>query len=361
MDELDQLLPDRNLRVGFLMDIRPGLKPALIGPGAPPIVSPFGAPLEMVRSKIWGHIDSLTREISIDLGNKCFPFCIHWYGSGQYLWLQTPETYGNTVDEGSGLIAAECNVCYYFEGNKIPCDASRKSLFDRIRSFEENILDLCAFVPDIVKKRVGGDLPLLCSWPKALLNIALRDIHPTIRAHVTQSLVGKGYHGNEREGLWAWKEDIECHESIVIRMEPDYYTATKNAIDSFRYIARSADRKPPGGNPEESTNQYDGLDEVNPAARKAYYSFLHAEAKEEDPLEDRAAYDWIHENGFDKSCDHYDELEDYKLPPFDTWCRYLRIARKATGEQKYTPRHGRATGRSIVSADEIEHQHEEGN
>lgn len=108
---------------------------------------------------------------------------------------------------------------------------------------------------------------------------------------------------------------------------------------------------PPNG---ETANKYDGLDTVKPSEKEAYLSFVYAEAKTERRLEDRDAYDWLNENGIDKN--DTGELEDYNLPSFDTWRRYLSTARKATNEQKYTPRKARPEGRSIVHADEIEYQ-----
>jgi hypothetical protein len=42
-----------------------------------------------------------------------------------------------------------------------------------------------------------------------------------------------------------------------------------------------------------------------------------------------------------------------RLPAFDTWAKQLRNARNPLGEQKYTRRGGRPTGRSIVASKEI--------
>ncbi|NLX96660.1 MAG: hypothetical protein GXY83_10830 [Rhodopirellula sp.] len=49
-------------------------------------------------------------------------------------------------------------------------------------------------------------------------------------------------------------------------------------------------------------------------------------------------------------------LRQYDLPCFATWSKQVRNARKALGEQKYTKRGGRALGKSIVSAREIDYQ-----
>lgn len=116
----------------------------------------------------------------------------------------------------------------------------------------------------------------------------------------------------------------------------------------------------PKAESEEPTNRYDGLDRLTPTVQKAYLSFVYAESKREKRLEDREAYDWLIEYGIDASKGEAGELVDYGLPAFATWSRYLREARKATGEQKYTPRHARPTGRSVVLNEQIEHQHPTG-
>ena len=113
-----------------------------------------------------------------------------------------------------------------------------------------------------------------------------------------------------------------------------------------------------GGHADEnSPNRYDKLKKLPPAVRKAYLSFLYAEAKKQRRLEDQEAYDWFKEHDIDVDEGTSGELADYELPVFDTWSRQLRTARKALGEQKYTPRQARSTGRSIFLGHEIEHQH----
>jgi len=101
------------------------------------------------------------------------------------------------------------------------------------------------------------------------------------------------------------------------------------------------------------------LAKLQPAKRKAYFSFVHAEGKAGKRLEDYEAYEWLKENGIDTDKGDTGELADYELPVFDTWSRQLRKAREPLREQKYTRRAGRATGRSIVSGREIEYQNPE--
>ena len=95
---------------------------------------------------------------------------------------------------------------------------------------------------------------------------------------------------------------------------------------------------------------------LEPADRKAYSAYQYAETMAEKRLQDREAYDWLKENGIDANKGDVGELADYELPDFPTWTRQLRNARNPLGEQKYTRRAGRDTGRSIVTAKEIEYQ-----
>jgi len=104
---------------------------------------------------------------------------------------------------------------------------------------------------------------------------------------------------------------------------------------------------------EDEDNRYAKRAKLAPAVRKAYLSFLYAEARNEKRLEDREAYDWLREHGIDPAEEESGELADYKLPAFDTWSRHLRTARKAVGEQKYTPRRARPTGHSSVRSGQI--------
>ncbi|MBX3435312.1 MAG: hypothetical protein KF847_18500 [Pirellulales bacterium] len=86
-------------------------------------------------------------------------------------------------------------------------------------------------------------------------------------------------------------------------------------------------------------NRYARLASLQPAHRKAYLSFLYAEALRETRLNDRDAWDCLNEFGVQYA--GQSELQEYDLPVFATWSRYLRVARKSLDERKYTPRSGR--------------------
>jgi hypothetical protein len=96
---------------------------------------------------------------------------------------------------------------------------------------------------------------------------------------------------------------------------------------------------------------------LEPAVRKAYLAFQYVESKAERGLEDRDAYDWLNEDGIDQDKGDLGELAGYAVPDsLETFRRYLGIARKALGENKYTRRGGRKRGSSVVRGDEIEYQ-----
>jgi hypothetical protein len=97
------------------------------------------------------------------------------------------------------------------------------------------------------------------------------------------------------------------------------------------------------------------LRELEPAIRKAYIAYQYAETMNGRELEDRKAYDWLHENGIDHRENGLGELMDYELPTsFETFKRYLTGARKTLGENKYTRRSGREHGGSVVTKNQIE-------
>jgi hypothetical protein len=82
-------------------------------------------------------------------------------------------------------------------------------------------------------------------------------------------------------------------------------------------------------------------------AKVAYDQYLRAapECASKDGREptDQQCYDWLKAHNDGDS-----------LPTSKTWQRYLREARKHSGEQKNAPRTGRQHGRSIVSAQDVE-------
>ena len=72
---------------------------------------------------------------------------------------------------------------------------------------------------------------------------------------------------------------------------------------------------------------------------------------------DREAYDWLRDTGLPDERDEPQlagEFEGYQLPPFPTWSRYVRCARKTLGQQKYSRRAGRSTGRTVLPERETE-------
>ncbi len=163
-----------------------------------------------------------------------------------------------------------------------------------------------------------------------------------------------------------------CSVTEIVKSAPAEDAALENVLGEIeidmrllegKIAAEPDEGKGNGGNktaspPDpEDPDRYAALSKLQPAHRKAYLSFLYAEAKTEKRLEDRDAYDWLKENGIDSDKEEDTELTDYELPSFDTWGRQLREARRATGEQKYTPRRAKVSGRSIVKGTEVEQQH----
>ncbi len=92
------------------------------------------------------------------------------------------------------------------------------------------------------------------------------------------------------------------------------------------------------------------LESLKPSERKAWATWLMAERSHTVTPSDRKAYDWLKERDNDR---FIGELVDYQMPAFATWQRQLRTARSAMGQQKNTPRAGRALGKSVARTSEI--------
>ncbi|MHC4496425.1 MAG: hypothetical protein ACYSYM_11455, partial [Planctomycetota bacterium] len=86
---------------------------------------------------------------------------------------------------------------------------------------------------------------------------------------------------------------------------------------------------------------------------QAYRSYEYAEeqlietGRAQKTVIDKQAYDYLREHGF-KGAD------DYKLPDFPTWQRYVRGGRRKYGTQKNAPRASRRYGRNIVKSNQIQ-------
>jgi len=95
---------------------------------------------------------------------------------------------------------------------------------------------------------------------------------------------------------------------------------------------------------------------LTPAGFKALSYYEIAQKNSENTLTDQQAYDFLKTKQDDGSLSELisdPQLNGYKLPEFDTWSRYVRIARKALDRNKNTMRKGRETGKSVVREDEI--------
>ena len=105
-------------------------------------------------------------------------------------------------------------------------------------------------------------------------------------------------------------------------------------------------------------DQEEVLRQLEPADRKAYYTYAYAESKL-GTTTDRQAYDWLRDNGLPDERDSPElasELAGYRLPIFATWSKQTRNARKELNKPKHARRAGRPTGRSIARGRDIEHQ-----
>ena len=110
-------------------------------------------------------------------------------------------------------------------------------------------------------------------------------------------------------------------------------------------------------NPSESSKSDTGatvtenpLESAKGWVKSAYASYLLAKQNLPGNPTDRVIYEWLNENDPDWRTG---DLTDYDLPNLQTWIRYVGEARKITGTQKNTPRHGRGGSGSVVNSSDI--------
>jgi len=107
--------------------------------------------------------------------------------------------------------------------------------------------------------------------------------------------------------------------------------------------------------PSATRGSDDDLPESVKDARDQYLAAC--EALGNDRPTDREAYEVLER--FNAEAHSSKRAEPYTLPPFDTWARYLREWRKATGQSKASSRHARlgtiaaGEGRSVVRAQDV--------
>ncbi len=150
----------------------------------------------------------------------------------------------------------------------------------------------------------------------------------------------------ERLGIVEGKHD-SYRQATVYSFDGDFV----KAILAVLPVAISVEPPVVGGGvetPESKTPA--GLSSLSPAVKKAWASWKLAESQHAENLIDQQAYDWL--NGQPDET-FFGDLVGYELPAFDTWQRYLREARRATGENKNLPRADRATGVSVAKQSEI--------
>jgi len=93
--------------------------------------------------------------------------------------------------------------------------------------------------------------------------------------------------------------------------------------------------------------------EIEKRYDQAYRSYIYAEKKlletfaDKQKVTDKEAYDYLNEYGIE-------DTDDYELPNFETWQRYVRRGRRKHGTQKNTFRAGRKYNRSIIKSDQIQ-------
>ncbi len=207
--------------------------------------------------------------------------------------------------------------------------------------------------------------PWVLNWVTVQTGISSDDLRKAALEHFERrkKLVGKlGSLDEKGRTSEVWDKLLREYPSVLIQSGLMSDQATGNA-DSTALLPERGEANEGAGSTttsktakteEEDPNRYAALGKLQLAFQKAWFSFVYAEAKQETRLEDRQAWDWLTENGIEN--DDEGILKGYELPTFDTWSRQLRRARKAVGEQKYTPQKDKQPSRSIIPANKHEPQ-----
>lgn len=104
-------------------------------------------------------------------------------------------------------------------------------------------------------------------------------------------------------------------------------------------MAQRASAKPPAAADPAKNGRSENL---QPCWIQAHDAYQRAVANESCGETLKAVHDWLHEN----------DPDDYNLPSFGTWAKYVRAYRNATGGTVNHSRRGR-TGRSVVDQSDI--------
>lgn len=152
---------------------------------------------------------------------------------------------------------------------------------------------------------------------------------------------------NIRDGLFWQSCELYRAETEHLEVEAKRLEAKVSRLDAESIRpAKEAETRIDSTNTKQNQERKQEVGDKSLEVRyeKAYQSYCYAVEKNTGIETDKQAYDWLKENG----C----EDEDYQLPSFETWQRYVQSGRKYHGTQKNKPRGGR-TGRSVVQRKDL--------
>lgn len=142
--------------------------------------------------------------------------------------------------------------------------------------------------------------------------------------------------------------DLMPWASPEVRHQAESKSGKREAIVVEDSVLENYQRRDP---PQELKGEHSpALDSLKPSERKAWATFKLAETRGQVGKTDREVHDWLDEQD---DTQFVGDLFGYSLPPFDTWARYIRTARKAADESKHTPRAGRSAGLSVVKQSDL--------
>ena len=210
---------------------------------------PFGEPLCMSATLVMTVFDPETNDLWFELSGGT-PSYVRWSGVEEF-WLLHDSLPRDFVPKVPVVVSDQWCVWHYLKPGRGPVLTGPQMLdiSTRVQELCDAAGGVCHIAPKAVLDHVG-DLSLFDSWPTALFYLAMREIHPLLRAWgsiVPTLFTGKPAEETDARAQTAQAEDgREETVSLPSFLESDRFiqclpsdlaTATRYAFDALRQIA----------------------------------------------------------------------------------------------------------------------------
>jgi len=229
---MERTIPNSNLYVLFTLKID-----STASSGQEMKTFPCGRALMSAMYPVPKYLDQETGALYFDLGQlggRNLPFVVCWDWE-QECWsvhrTMPREFFPENPSEPFACETLGWCRWYYLKDTENVKASEAEAMDSRAVELEEAAVEACALAPQVVLDKVG-DLASLGDWPTALFYIALKRLHPLMRAWGTHTPNHPWKHDPNADGTFS-----ELNDRMVF-LDPDLRTATSHAFDLFRQIIR---------------------------------------------------------------------------------------------------------------------------